>query len=68
MDIQDENGRHEVGFVHNTEKFPIGDSGCRFEAAFEINKVYNNIFLLGIYISSFPEGISVYRSNFFLIS
>ncbi|VDD87026.1 unnamed protein product [Enterobius vermicularis] len=45
VDIQDENGRHEVGFVHNTEKFPIGDSGCRFEAAFEINKVPGNFHL-----------------------
>uniref|UniRef100_A0A0N5B0L6 Endoplasmic reticulum-Golgi intermediate compartment protein 1 n=1 Tax=Syphacia muris TaxID=451379 RepID=A0A0N5B0L6_9BILA len=42
VDIQDENGRHEVGFVHNTEKFPIGETGCRFEAGFEINKVPGN--------------------------
>lgn len=42
VDIQDENGRHEVGLVQNTEKFPIGDSGCRYEATFEINKVPGN--------------------------
>uniref|UniRef100_A0A0R3RY80 Endoplasmic reticulum-Golgi intermediate compartment protein 1 n=1 Tax=Elaeophora elaphi TaxID=1147741 RepID=A0A0R3RY80_9BILA len=38
IDIQDDNGRHEVGFIHNTEKVPIGTDGCRFEGKFEISK------------------------------
>ncbi|KAM3727096.1 Endoplasmic reticulum-Golgi intermediate compartment protein [Dirofilaria immitis] len=42
VDIQDDNGRHEVGFVHNTEKIPIGNGGCRFEGKIEISKVPGN--------------------------
>ena len=34
-------GRHEVGFIENTVKTPIGNDqeGCLFEARFAINKV-----------------------------
>lgn len=39
LDIQDDLGRHEVGFVENTIKNPIGEKGCLFEANFLINKV-----------------------------
>lgn len=39
IDIQDDNGRHEVGFVRNTEKIPLSTNGCRFEGKFEISKV-----------------------------
>lgn len=39
LDIQDDLGRHEVGFVENTIKNPVGDKGCIFEANFLINKV-----------------------------
>ena len=39
LDIQDDLGRHEVGFVENTVKLPINDEGCLFEANFLINKV-----------------------------
>lgn len=40
LDIQDDQGRHEVGFVENTAKKPIMDGkGCLFEANFQINKV-----------------------------
>jgi hypothetical protein len=40
IDIQDDMGRHEVGFVENTVKTPIeGGEGCLFEARFHINKV-----------------------------
>ena len=41
IDIQDDMGRHEVGFVENTVKTPIGtdEEGCLFEARFHINKV-----------------------------
>ena len=41
IDIQDDMGRHEVGFVENTVKTPIGPEGegCLFEARFHINKV-----------------------------
>lgn len=42
LDIQDDMGRHEVGFVENIEKLPIeNDRGCRFKANFKINKVIN---------------------------
>ena len=41
IDIQDDMGRHEVGFVENTVKTPMGNEneGCLFEARFNINKV-----------------------------
>ena len=41
IDIQDDQGRHEVGFVENTVKTPLGPEGegCLFEARFFINKV-----------------------------
>ena len=41
IDIQDDKGRHEVGFVENTIKTPLGanEEGCLFEARFHINKV-----------------------------
>lgn len=44
IDIQDDMGRHEVGFVENTVKTPIGTDGegCLFEARFHINKVPGN--------------------------
>lgn len=43
LDIQDDLGRHEVGFVDNTDKQPLnGGLGCRFKAHFKINKVPGN--------------------------
>ena len=40
LDIQDDMGRHEVGFKDNTQKFPESDgNGCRMESHFLINKV-----------------------------
>ncbi|XP_078589064.1 endoplasmic reticulum-Golgi intermediate compartment protein 1-like [Branchiostoma floridae x Branchiostoma japonicum] len=43
LDIQDEMGRHEVGFVEDTEKVPVNNGlGCRFEGRFWINKVPGN--------------------------
>ena len=40
LDIQDDLGRHEVGFVENVDKQPIEDgAGCRFSANFKVNKV-----------------------------
>lgn len=43
LDIQDDMGRHEVGYVDNTVKEPInGGTGCRFESNFRINKVPGN--------------------------
>jgi len=43
LDIQDDLGRHEVGFVDDTVKTPIyGDKGCRLAAKFKINKVPGN--------------------------
>jgi len=47
IDIQDDQGRHEVGFVENTVKTPIGEGGegCLFEARFQINKLPGNFHL-----------------------
>ncbi|XP_052225119.1 endoplasmic reticulum-Golgi intermediate compartment protein 1-like [Dreissena polymorpha] len=43
LDIQDDMGRHEVGFQDNTEKIPMyDDNGCRMETHFLINKVPGN--------------------------
>lgn len=39
IDIQDDNGRHEIGFVRNIEKIQIGTNGCRLKGKFEISKV-----------------------------
>ncbi|GAB6023900.1 hypothetical protein CHUAL_008635 [Chamberlinius hualienensis] len=41
LDIQDDLGRHEVGFVEDILKVELGE-GCRFEAKFSINKVPGN--------------------------
>lgn len=38
LDIQDDMGRHEVGFQDNTQKFEV-NGGCRMESHFLINKV-----------------------------
>ncbi|XP_015794921.1 endoplasmic reticulum-Golgi intermediate compartment protein 1 [Tetranychus urticae] len=43
LDIQDDMGRHEVGFVENTNKIVLNEGkGCRFEGKFYINKVPGN--------------------------
>lgn len=43
LDIQDDMGRHEVGFKDNTQKFPTNnEAGCRMESHFLINKVPGN--------------------------
>lgn len=42
LDIQDELGRHEVGFVEDTDKHILPDGGCRFEGRFYVNKVPGN--------------------------
>lgn len=42
LDIQDDMGRHEVGFKDNTLKVPYEEHGCRFESNFLINKVPGN--------------------------
>ena len=40
LDIQDELGRHDVGFVENTVKTPFNaGKGCVFESLFHINRV-----------------------------
>jgi hypothetical protein len=38
-------GRHEVGFIENTIKTPLGADGCLFEAKFHVNKVPGNFHL-----------------------
>lgn len=42
LDIQDDLGRHEVGFVETMEKHELPRGGCRFEGRFLINKVPGN--------------------------
>lgn len=43
IDIQDDLGRHEVGFIDNTLKTPDNDGkGCRINASFSINRVPGN--------------------------
>ena len=47
LDIQDDLGRHEVGFVENTDKIPLNDgAGCRFKAEFKINKVRDSSLII----------------------
>ncbi len=43
--FQDDMGRHEVGFIENTIKTPLGADGCLFEAKFHVNKVPGNFHL-----------------------
>lgn len=39
LDIQDDLGRHEVGFVEDTSKNDINDGqGCRMKTIFRINR------------------------------
>lgn len=46
LDIQDDMGRHEVGFVDNVDKEPVEDgAACRFKARFKVNKVPGNFHL-----------------------
>ena len=46
LDIQDDKGRHEVGFHENTEKIVLSDGiGCRFEGLFYVNRVPGNFHL-----------------------
>jgi hypothetical protein len=43
IDIQDDLGRHEVGFIDNTLKTPENNGvGCRINASFKINRVPGN--------------------------
>lgn len=61
LDIQDEMGRHEVGFVENTLKSPAGpdEKGCRFEGRFYVNKVPGNFHVSTHSASSQPESIDM---------
>ena len=41
LDIQDDLGRHEVGFVENVDRQPANNgAGCRFKTKFNVNKVW----------------------------
>ncbi|CAK9298850.1 unnamed protein product [Gordionus sp. m RMFG-2023] len=45
LDIMDNKGRHEVGYIQNTKKYPVkreNEDGCRLELTFSINKVPGN--------------------------
>jgi len=57
LDIQDEMGRHEVGFVDRTKKLPVNEDGCLFEANFVINRVPGNFHISTHSASDQPENI-----------
>ncbi|GFT27797.1 endoplasmic reticulum-Golgi intermediate compartment protein 1 [Nephila pilipes] len=61
LDIQDEMGRHEVGFVENILKTALGskEEGCRFEGRFYINKVPGNFHVSTHSASSQPDSIDM---------
>ncbi|XP_054168482.1 endoplasmic reticulum-Golgi intermediate compartment protein 1-like isoform X2 [Oppia nitens] len=60
LDIQDDNGRHEVGFIENTEKFEIESGiGCRFESRFQINRVAGNFHVSTHSAHKQPESIDM---------
>lgn len=62
LDIQDDLGRHEVGFVENTEKIPFGDSGCQFNGRFYINKVPGNFHVSTHSATTQPDSIDMAHS------
>ncbi|XP_054723272.1 endoplasmic reticulum-Golgi intermediate compartment protein 1-like [Uloborus diversus] len=61
LDIQDEMGRHEVGFVENILKTPLGpeEQGCRFDGRFYINKVPGNFHVSTHSASAQPDNIDM---------
>ncbi|KAF8767402.1 Endoplasmic reticulum-Golgi intermediate like protein [Argiope bruennichi] len=61
LDIQDEMGRHEVGFVENILKQPLGEKqeGCLFEGRFYINKVPGNFHVSTHSASTQPDSIDM---------
>ncbi|XP_067132010.1 endoplasmic reticulum-Golgi intermediate compartment protein 1-like [Centruroides vittatus] len=60
LDIQDDMGRHEVGFVENTEKTPLNNgAGCRFEGKFYVNKVPGNFHVSTHAASKQPDSIDM---------
>jgi endoplasmic reticulum-Golgi intermediate compartment protein 1 len=43
LDIQDDLGRHDVGFIEDTQKMDINSGrGCRLITSFLVNKVPGN--------------------------
>ncbi|CAF4198424.1 unnamed protein product [Adineta steineri] len=55
IDIQDDLGRHEVGFIDNTLKTPENNgAGCRINASFKINRVPGNFHISTHSASSQP--------------
>jgi endoplasmic reticulum-Golgi intermediate compartment protein 1 len=42
LDIQDDMGRHEVGFIDNVKTSINDNKGCRMKSNFKINKVPGN--------------------------
>ena len=56
VDIQDDMGRHEVGYVEDVLKTPINENkGCRFRASFRVNKVSDTIDIQYSYINTTAE-------------
>ncbi|KAI1288000.1 Endoplasmic reticulum-Golgi intermediate compartment protein 1 [Halotydeus destructor] len=60
LDIQDDMGRHEVGFHENMEKTPINDGqGCFFHSSFKINRVPGNFHVSTHSAASQPDKIDM---------
>ncbi|XP_003378318.1 endoplasmic reticulum-Golgi intermediate compartment protein 1, partial [Trichinella spiralis] len=58
LDIQDENGRHEVGFIENVVKHPVHAGGCRIEATFRISKYVSHLnFMYKTLLNSFDSDL-----------
>ncbi|OQR68384.1 endoplasmic reticulum-Golgi intermediate compartment protein 1-like, partial [Tropilaelaps mercedesae] len=60
LDIQDENGRHEVGHIADTEKTDINEGkGCNYAASFIINKVPGNFHVSTHAVQVQPDDINM---------
>lgn len=56
IDIQDDLGRHDVGFIENTQKTPWNNGkGCIFESRFHINRVPGNFHVSTHSAEKLPE-------------
>jgi len=60
IDIQDDLGRHEVGFIEDTSKLDINNGeGCRMKTIFKINKVPGNFHVSTHASQEQPESTSM---------
>jgi len=60
LDIQDDLGRHDVGFIENTVKTPFnGGQGCIFESVFHINRVPGNFHVSTHSVDRQPDNVDM---------